>query len=103
MSQGFDVYKRKTDASSLAVGAYTTDAIGGGIKFGYPVSEISSVDVGFNVESVALSTFVNSPLRYLDFVSQFGSDYQYGAFTAGWQPRHPRQHHHAQRRAASRA
>src|ERR1044071_8727390 len=44
VSQGFDVYKRKTDASSLAVGAYTTDAIGGGIKFGYPVSEARSVD-----------------------------------------------------------
>jgi len=85
VSQGFDVYKRKTDASSLAVGAYTTDAIGGGIKFGYPVSEISSVDVGVNLESVTLTTFQNSPLRYLDFVNQFGSDYQYGAFTAGWQ------------------
>jgi outer membrane protein insertion porin family len=85
VSQGFDVYKRKTDASTLAVGAYTTDAIGGGIKFGYPVSEISSVDVGVNLESVTLTTFVNSPLRYLDFVNQFGSDYQYGAFTAGWQ------------------
>jgi len=85
VSQGFDVYKRKTDASSLAVGAYTTDAVGGGVKFGYPVSEISSVDVGVNLESVALTTFFNSPLRYLDFVNQFGSDYQYGAFTAGWQ------------------
>jgi len=85
VSQGFDVYKRKTDASSLAVGAYTTNAIGGGIKFGYPVSEISSVDVGANLESVTLTTFQNSPLRYLDFVNQFGSDYQYGAFTAGWQ------------------
>jgi outer membrane protein insertion porin family len=85
VSQGFDVYKRKTDASSLAVGAYTTNAVGGGIKFGYPVSEISSVDVGFNLESVRLDTFINSPLRYLDFVNQFGNDYQYGAFTAGWQ------------------
>jgi len=85
VSQGFDVYKRKTDASSLAVGAYTTDAVGGGVKFGYPVSEISSVDVGVNLESVTLTTFFNSPLRYLDFVNQFGSDYQYGAFTAGWQ------------------
>ena len=85
VSQGFDVYKRKTDASTLAVGAYTTNAIGGGIKFGYPVSEISSVDVGLNLESVTLTTFENSPLRYLDFVNQFGNDYIYGAFTAGWQ------------------
>jgi len=34
VSQGFDVYKRETDASSLSVGRYSTDALGGGIKFG---------------------------------------------------------------------
>ena len=85
VSQGFDLYKRKTDASSLSVGPYTTDAVGGGVKFGYPVSEISSVDIGLNLESVQLTTFDISPLRYLEFVNQFGSNYQYGAFTAGWQ------------------
>ena len=53
VSQGFDVYKRKTDASSLAIGAYVTDAIGGGVKFGYPVSETAAVDFGLNLESTA--------------------------------------------------
>src|SRR5512145_935315 len=48
VSQGFDVYKRKTDASSLSVGPYSTDALGGGVKFGYPVSETSLVDMGLN-------------------------------------------------------
>jgi outer membrane protein insertion porin family len=85
VSQGFDVYKRRTDASSLSVGPYSTDAIGGGMKFGYPVSEISSVDVGFNLESVRLTTFTNSPQQYLDFVRDFGNDYRYGALTSGWQ------------------
>ena len=85
VSQGFDLYKRKTDASSLAVGPYATDAIGGGVKFGYPVSEIASVDVGLNLESVDLTIFANSPLRYLEFVNQFGTQYRYAAFTAGWQ------------------
>ena len=55
------------------------------MKFGYPVSEISSVDIGLNLESVELTTFDISPLRYLEFVNQFGTKYQYGAFTAGWQ------------------
>jgi outer membrane protein insertion porin family len=85
VSQGFDVYKRETDASSLSVGPYSTDAIGGGMKFGYPVSETSSVDLGFNLESVKLTTFENSPQQYLDFVRQFGNDYRYGALTSGWQ------------------
>src|SRR5919106_3361306 len=56
VSQGFDIYKRKTDASNLSVGAYTTDALGGGIKFGYPVSEVSRIDLGLNAETVKLQT-----------------------------------------------
>ena len=84
VSRGFDVYKRRTDASSLAVGPYVTDSIGGGIKFGYPVSEQISVDLGFNLESVELEIFSNSPLSYLGFVNEFGNKYTYGSGTAGW-------------------
>jgi len=84
VSRGFDVYKRRTDASSLAVGPYVTDSIGGGIKFGYPVSEQISVDLGFNLESVDLEIFSNSPLSYLRFVNEFGTKYTYGSGTAGW-------------------
>ena len=84
VSRGFDVYKRRTDASSLAVGPYVTDSIGGGIKFGYPVSEQVSVDLGFNVESVELEIFDTSPLSYIGFVNSFGTKYTYGSGTAGW-------------------
>src|SRR2546430_1449194 len=84
VSQGFDVYKRRTNASNLAIGAYSTDALGGGIKFGYPVSEVSRIDLGLSFESVRLQTYINSPLSYLNFVNQFGSNYRYGAGTAGW-------------------
>ena len=84
MSQGFDAYRRKTDASQLAIGPYSTDAIGGGIKFGYPLSERSSVNFGVNAENVKLSTFDTSPLAYLDFVKSFGNEYTYEAFTLGW-------------------
>jgi outer membrane protein insertion porin family len=84
VSQGFDVYSRETDASSLAVGPYRTSALGGGVKFGYPVSEISSVDFGLNLESVELETFVNSPLQYINFVNSFGTKYSYGSLHGGF-------------------
>ena len=84
VSQGFDIYKRKTDATALAVGPYATDALGGGIKFGYPVSEVSRIDLGLNFETVNLTVFNTSPLSYLNFVQQFGSHYRYGAGTLGW-------------------
>src|SRR5688572_11513290 len=83
VSRGFDVYKRVTDASSLAVGPYKTDSLGGGIKFGYPVSEQVSVDFGANLEAVDLEIFLNSPLAYINFVRDFGSQYRYASGTLG--------------------
>jgi outer membrane protein insertion porin family len=83
VSRGFDLYKRETDASSLSVGPYVSDSIGGGVKFGYPVSEQLTVDFGVNLESVELEIFANSPLAYINFVNSFGNKYTYGAATAG--------------------
>jgi outer membrane protein insertion porin family len=84
VSQGFDVYKRKTDASRLSVGPYTTDSVGGGVRYGYPISEKISVNVGVNVEKVKLETFNNSPIGYINFVNAFGNNYQYGTLNGGW-------------------
>src|SRR5918992_1983194 len=83
VSRGFDIYKRETDASSLAVGPYVSDSVGGGVKFGYPVSEQVTVDFGVNLESVDLEVFANSPPAYLNFVRDFGNQYTYGPATAG--------------------
>src|SRR5204863_2358189 len=84
VSQGFDIYKRKTNATALAVGPYATDALGGGIKFGYPVSEVSRIDFGVNFETTTLTVFDTSPLSYLLFAQQFGTHYRYAAGTLGW-------------------
>ncbi len=83
VSQGFDLYRRKTNASGLAVGPYATDAWGAGIKFGYPTSEVTRYDFGLNGETVSLQTFDNSPLAYIRFVNDFGHNYAYGSLTAG--------------------
>jgi outer membrane protein insertion porin family len=84
VSRGFDVYKRVTDASNLSVAPYKTDALGGGIKFGYPVSEQTSIDFGATIEAVDLEIFSNSSLAYVNFVKEFGSQYTYGSGTVGW-------------------
>jgi outer membrane protein insertion porin family len=84
VSRGFDIYKRVTDASNLSVGPYKTDSFGGGIKFGYPVSEHVAVDFGAALESVDLEIFSNSPIGYLTFAAAFGNQYTYGSGTIGW-------------------
>ncbi len=84
LSQGFDAYTRKTNASSLSVGAYTTETTGGGVRFGYPISESDAVSFGFNAEHVKLGLFSDSPLSYTSFASIFGNKYTYGTGSLGW-------------------
>jgi outer membrane protein insertion porin family len=84
VSQGFDIYSREIDASDLSVGRYTTDTLGVGLKFGYPLTETDSINFGLVAEDVSLGTFPESPQQYLDFVSQYGNSYRYLSGTAGW-------------------
>lgn len=84
ISQGFDAYYRTINANSLAIGSYTTTSLGGGVKFGYPLSERDSINFGLNAENVKLETNPNSPQAYINFVNQFGNRYSYAAVTTGW-------------------
>jgi outer membrane protein insertion porin family len=84
LGQGFDLYQRQIDASSLAVGAYKTDTTGGGVKFNYPLNESDSVSFGLVAENVELTLFDNSPLAYKNFARLFGNKYTYGYGQVGW-------------------
>ncbi|HTP63240.1 MAG TPA: outer membrane protein assembly factor BamA [Burkholderiales bacterium] len=84
VSQGFDLYNRHIDASSLVVGAYKTDTTGAGLKFGYPLNETDTINYGVVAEDVRLTLFSNSPLQYIAFQSAFGDAYRYGSGNLGW-------------------
>ena len=84
VSAGFDLYKRDVDATNLSVSPYKTSTFGGGIKFGYPLSEISSVNFGLAAEDVSTTVFGNSSPSYQEFVQTFGTEYRYVAGTMGW-------------------
>ena len=84
VSQGFDVYKKRVNASSLSVGAYTTDTLGGGVKFGYPLSETEAINFGIVAEHVKLGLFDTSPASYKNFATVFGTSYTYGSGLLGW-------------------
>jgi outer membrane protein insertion porin family len=84
VSRGFDIYKRSVDATTLATGAYATDTLGVGMRFSYPLSERDTISFGITGEDVTVQTFENSSLVYKEFVGLFGSEYRYGALSAGW-------------------
>ncbi|MBS4096846.1 MAG: outer membrane protein assembly factor BamA [Sulfuricella sp.] len=72
ISRGFDVYKRKVDATSLSIAKYNTDSLGAGVRFGIPLNELNTLNVGLSAESLKISVFDDSPQRYKDYVAKSG-------------------------------
>ncbi len=74
VSRGFDVYKRKTNATYLsALAGYYTNSLGGGIRFGIPLTEYDTLNLGLAVDSTKITLTNQSPQRYIDFVNDYGS------------------------------
>ncbi len=84
ISRGFDIYHRKTDTSTLVVGAYDTKSTGGGVRFGVPIAEDDSINFGLSVDLTALTVNPSSPLQFQDYVRQFGDANSTLLGTAGW-------------------
>jgi outer membrane protein insertion porin family len=85
VSRGFDVYKRKVDATSLGIGNYQTDTTGGAIRFGVPFTEYDTIFFGAGAEYTSLTLDpLLSPLRYLQFAQEFGDTYTNVIGTTGW-------------------
>ena len=84
VSRGIDLYDRRTDASLLGLGYYTTTTIGGGVRFGVPMTEVDNLGFGVGVESTKLGVNQTSPQRYQDFVQIFGNNNISIPGTLGW-------------------
>lgn len=84
VSRGFDLYDRHTDASLLGLGYYTTNTVGGGVRFGVPLTDVDNLGVGLGVENTKLGISSYSPQRYLDFVNIFGDTNTAIPGTIGW-------------------
>ncbi|MFZ4499733.1 MAG: outer membrane protein assembly factor BamA, partial [Burkholderiales bacterium] len=58
VSRGFDLYKRRSDLALLSFGPrYNTDSIGGGVRFGVPINDTDTINVGLAAESTQIEVF----------------------------------------------
>jgi outer membrane protein insertion porin family len=85
VSQGFDIYSRNTDTSTLAVGSFGSDSFGGGLRWGLPIAEDDYVSLGLSVDRTKLKVDGNSPVLYQDYVTRFGAVGNTLMSSAGWQ------------------
>lgn len=87
VSRGFDVYKRTIDTSSTtltAISKYKTSTIGAGIRFGIPLNEKDTVNLGLAYERIQTTVWSDSTQRYIDFVNQFGDIANVARTDLGW-------------------
>ena len=52
VSAGYSMYLRRTDFGELRIARYTNDIAGLSVNFGYPLSEISRLSLGFGYENL---------------------------------------------------
>ncbi|MFN0040865.1 MAG: outer membrane protein assembly factor BamA [Burkholderiales bacterium] len=85
VSRGIDLYQRDVDVSQLtAVGSYSTATIGGGLRFGVPVTEYDVINYGLALERTQITLFPDASERYLDFVEEFGEKFNTVLGSVGW-------------------
>lgn len=72
VSIGYDLYTRNYDPVSLGLGNFRTQTTGAGVRFGLPLTEDVTLQAGLTAENTDVTTFPDSPPRYLNFVNTFG-------------------------------
>ena len=74
VSRGFDLFRRDVDTATLTgLATYHTYSDGIGVRFGLPVSEYDTVNLGFTAERTRLTIDpATAPQRYIDFINEFG-------------------------------
>lgn len=84
ISRGFDIYQRYVDPTGVDLGQYSTETVGGRVRFSVPISESNSIFYGVGVENTLMQLYDSSPQKYFDFVDTYGNRNYTVLGTIGW-------------------
>ena len=88
ISRGFDIYRRDVDTDTNTtsnIGTYQSSSYGLGLRFGLPLTERSSFNIGLTGDITSIDLQANSPVQYRDFCGNTsGCDANSIQVRAGW-------------------
>ncbi len=84
ISRGFDVYKRRTNATMLTVSQYTSETYGAGVRYGVPITDDETFHYGLSYEQTTIGLTSLSPQRYIDYINIFGPTNRNLLGNIGW-------------------
>jgi len=74
ISQGFDFYHKNVNPTTLGY-AFKSQSTGGGIRFGFPIAEKETINVGLAIDQTKIDispVTEATPVQYIDFQKEFG-------------------------------
>ncbi|SEM01187.1 outer membrane protein assembly factor BamA [Halomonas caseinilytica] len=84
ISRGYNLYYRETDYEDSDISTYSTDALGAGINFGYPINELTRLNFGATVEDLTVKTYRDTPSEIERYVQDEGDHAQALKLSASW-------------------
>ena len=75
ISRGYNFYFRRSDYAGLNLARFSTDAIGLGATFGFPISETQRFQFGFTVEQTEITEGLFAALEIADFLAREKGDF----------------------------
>ncbi len=84
ISRSIELFDRKSDLAELGLSSVGYSTRGAGIVFGVPFTEFDRVFFGLRYENTRIDLTPFSPLRYVEYVEQFGEKSNSLALTTGW-------------------
>jgi len=84
ISRSIELFDRTSDLAELGLSSVGYSTRGAGLVFGVPFTEFDRVFFGLRYEYTEIDLTLFSPLRYVEYVEQFGSTSDSVALTTGW-------------------
>ena len=84
VTRGFNIFFRELDFDQNNISSFSTNSFGGGVTFGYPISETQSVGFNFSYENTDITEGVFPVLEISEFLSEEGSLYNEFLVTGTW-------------------
>ncbi len=84
ISRTVELFDRNSDLAELGLSSVGYSTRGMGVVYGVPFTEFDRVFFGLRWENTTIDLTPFSPLRYVEYVRQFGETSASLAFTTGW-------------------
>ena len=85
ISRGYNAYYRRLDFDERNIARYSTDAVGVGITFGFPIGETQRINFGGTIEQTKLTEGRFPALEITEFLEKNGENFLNLKLNLAWQ------------------